>query len=140
MTFGHHPALLLGVEERRHRRHVERGLDTVFFEQVKDPRHADPIAELAPGQTADRVAAVAQVAGLVVTIERQRHRATGAARPLGGPKPAPGTYAIDEFSPLFFGPLPGFEVGRGSVHAFILFILASIGGEPAEARGEWSER
>ena len=70
MAFGHNPALLIRVEECRHRRHVERAPDAVFGQQVEDPRNPDPVAELAPGQAADRLAAVAQIAGLVVAVER----------------------------------------------------------------------
>src|ERR1700751_2748093 len=63
MTFGHYPALLLGMETCRYRRHGERTLDVVFAEQVENPRDADPVAELAPGQAPNRLAAIAQVAG-----------------------------------------------------------------------------
>src|SRR5262249_32809413 len=84
------------------------------------PRDADPIAVLAPGQAADRFAAIAQVAGLVVGIERQRDRASRAARPLDRPQLASRPDAIDELAPMFLRPLPRFEIGIGSAHAFLL--------------------
>ena len=69
VAFGHHPALLFGMEKCCHRGHIKRALDTVFFEQLEDSWYAYPIAELAPGQAPDRLAAVTQVAGLVITVE-----------------------------------------------------------------------
>ena len=53
VAFGHYPALLLGMQKCRHRRHIERALDTVFGEEVQDPRHPNPVAELAPGEAAN---------------------------------------------------------------------------------------
>src|SRR5947208_9449380 len=131
MSFGHDPALLVGVEECGHSRHVERGLDAIFGQPVEDPWHPDPVAELAPGQAADRLAAVPQITGLVVAIERQRNRAACAAWPLCRSQPPPGEDAVDELAPLFLGPLPGFEVGLRSAHAFVLLVHASIDDKPA---------
>ena len=131
MAFGHHPTLLIRVEECRHRRHVERALDAVFGQQVENPGDPDPVAELAPGKTPDRLAAVPQIAGFVVAVERQRHRATRTAGPFGGPQPPPSADAVDELAPLFFWPLPRFEVHLGNAHAIVLFVNALIGEEPA---------
>ncbi len=84
VAFGDNPALLLGMQQRGHGRHVETRIDAVFFQKLQDARHADAVAVLAPGQAADRFAAVAQIAGLVVGVEGQRHCAARTARPLAG--------------------------------------------------------
>src|SRR3984893_8008300 len=136
MAFGHHPTLLAREEDSRHRRHVERALDAVFGQQVENPGDPDPVAELAPGKAADRLAAVPQIAGLVGAVEPPGHRATRTAGPFGGPQPPPGADAIDDLAPLFFRPLPRFEVHLGNTHAIVLFVNpligALIGEEPAE--------
>src|SRR5215472_8852496 len=140
MAFGHHPALLLGVEQCRHRRHIERALDTVFVEKVENPRHTHPVAELAPSQAPDRLAAITEVAGLVVAVERQCDSASRATRPFGRLQPPPGTNAVDEFAPLFLGPLPGFEVRLGNGHvSFSSSTLRSTSSRRGKRR-EWSER
>src|SRR6516165_2059156 len=136
MAFGHHPTLLLRVEQCRHRRHIERALDIVFVEQVENPRHTNPVAELAPSQAPDRLAAIPQVAGLVVAVERQRDSASRAIWPFGRLQPPPGTNAVDEFAPLFLGPLPGFEIGLGNWHAsFSSSTLRSASSRREKRRG-----
>ena len=137
MPFGHDPALLVGVEQRGDGGDIEARLDTVLFQDFQNPRYAYPIAVLAPRQAPDRLAAVAQIAGLVVAVEGQRDGAPRAARPFGRPQLTPGADAVDELAPVFLGPLPRFEVALfevplGSVHLFFLH----VGFSPAErARG-----
>src|SRR5437016_13837 len=131
MALGDDPPLLVRVEECCHRWHVERALDAVFGKQIENPRNPDPVAELAPGQATDRLAAIPQIAGLVVAVERQRDRAPRTAGPLGRPQPPPGADAVDELAPLFFRPLPRFEVHLGNAHALVLLVNARIGEEPA---------
>ena len=43
----------------------------------------------------------------------------------------PSADAVDNLAPLFFRPLPGFEVQLGHVHGIVLFVNALIGEEPA---------
>ena len=81
VTFRDHAALLVRIGQGRDRRHVEGRLDVVALEHLQDARHADPVAVLAPGHAADRLAAVAELVGLVIRIEGQREGATRAARP-----------------------------------------------------------
>src|SRR5271154_2540349 len=128
VAFGDNPALLVRVEQRGHRRHVKAGLDPVFFEHLQNSRHAHPAAILAPGEPADRVAAIAQIAGLVIAVERQGYRAARPARPLRRPQAAPGADTLDALAPLLLGPLPGFEIRFASVHAVFL-VGASASGE-----------
>ena len=86
MPLGDDAALLVGVDQRRHRRDVERRLDAVALEQLQDARHRDPGAVLAPGHPPDRLAAVAQFVGFMIAVERQRDRAARAARPFARPQ------------------------------------------------------
>ena len=46
----------------------------MLCEERQDPRHADAVAVLTPGEPTDRLAAVAQFIGLVVRVERKRRR------------------------------------------------------------------
>src|SRR6202047_5600481 len=107
MALRHHPALLVGMQEGGDRRHVKRALDPMLFQHVQDPRHAYPIAVLTPRQAADRLTAVAQIACLVIAVERHSDRATGAARPFGRPQPQSCGGAVDQLAPMLLGPLPG---------------------------------
>ena len=81
VALGHHAALLVGIEHGRDGRHVERRRDVVLLQQRQDARDAGAVAVLALAQAADRFAAFAQLAGLVVGIERERHGAARAVRP-----------------------------------------------------------
>src|SRR5207248_8578510 len=83
MPFGDDPALLVWVEQRGDGGDVEAGLDPVLFQDLQNPRHTDPITVLAPCQAPDRLAAVAQIARLMVAVEGQRDGAPRAARPFG---------------------------------------------------------
>src|SRR5262249_4241196 len=68
-------------------------------------------------QLADGGAAVAQVAGLVVAVERERDRAARAILPGRRLERAPGPHVVDDAAPLRLGPLPGFGGGgAGVVH------------------------
>ena len=136
MSFGHDTALFVGVEKRGDGGDIEARLDSVLFQELQDSRHAYPITVLAPRQAADRFAAVAQITGLVVAVERERDGAPRVRGPFGGPQLTPGADTVDELAPVFLGPLPGFEVGLGSVHLF----LRHIGIRPAEKTRRWSER
>src|SRR6266404_8598670 len=107
MALCHHPALLVRMQEGGDRRHVKRAPDAVLSQHVEDPRHAYPIAVLTPRQAADRLTAVAQIACLVIAVERNSDRATGTARPFGRPQPLSGADAVDQLAPMLLGPLPG---------------------------------
>src|ERR1700736_5033319 len=107
MALRHHPALLVGMQEGGDRRHVKGTLDPVPFQHVQDPRNASSIAVLTPRQAADRLTAVAQIACLVIAVERHSDRAAGAARPFGRPQPPSGADAVDQLAPMLLGPLPG---------------------------------
>src|SRR6516225_11856361 len=74
----------------------------------------------------------------MVAVEGQRDSAPHATWPLSRPQSPPGTHAIDELAPLFLGPLPGFKVGLGSVHAFVLLVHSLIG--TSRWKGEGSGR
>src|SRR6266853_3740918 len=110
MALRHHPALLVGMQESGHRWHVKRAPDPVLFQHVQDPRHAYPIAVLTPRQAADRLTAVAQIACLVIAVERHSDRAAGTARPFGRPQPPSGADAVDQLAPMLRGPLRGLEI------------------------------
>src|SRR5713226_6803644 len=116
MALGDDPALLVGVNQRGDRRNIETRLDPVAFEQLEDARHADAIAVLAPGEAPDRLAAVAQIAGLMIAVEGQRHRAARGARPLTRAQRASGAHPLDQLLPMRVRPLPGFEIGFRSGH------------------------
>ena len=135
VALGDDAALLVRVDQRGDRRHVERRLDAVAVEQFQDARHADPGAELAPGEPADRLAAVAQIAGLVIAVERQRDRAARAARPFARPQRPAGAHPVDQLAPVLLRPLPGFEIGFRSVHGRLVARAGSReGGRSGEIR------
>src|SRR3954447_9512355 len=109
MALGDDAALLFRVDQRGDRGHVEGRLDPVTLQQLEDARHPDPIAELAPGEPADRFAALAQIAGLVIAVEGERDRATRPARPFARPQGLAGAHSVDQLTPMLLRPLPGFE-------------------------------
>ena len=102
--------LLVGIGERGHRRHVKGCADVMAGQQRGDARHAHPRAILAPGQPPDGFAAVAQLVGLVIGIERQREGASRAIRPAFWPERPAGPDLIQDGAPMLFGPLPGLKV------------------------------
>ena len=79
------------------------------FDSVEDARHADAAAVLAPGHAPDRLAAVAQLVGLVVAIEGQRNRAAGPARPALRFQRSPRAHLVDTPAPFVLRPLPRFH-------------------------------
>ncbi len=117
MALGDDLPLLVGMQQSGDRRDIEAGLDPVLFQRLQNARDADTVTELAPGEPPDRVAAVAQIAGLVIAVKRQCHGTAGAARPFRWPQFTPGAHPVDAFAPFLFGPLPGFEIGALCVHA-----------------------
>src|SRR5215469_1279 len=110
MALADDAALFVGVQQRRDRRYEKRRLDLVFVQELEDARHADPRAHLAPGEPADRLAALAQIAGLMIAVERQRHRAARAARPFRRPQRLAGAHPVDQLAPMRLRPLPRFEI------------------------------
>src|SRR5258708_36874816 len=102
-------ALLFRMQQSGHRWHVKACPDVVPFEQLQYPRHSHAIAILPPAQAPDRLAAVAQLAGLVIRVERKRHRAARIVLPRLRPPGLSGADTINNRSPLPFRPLPGFE-------------------------------
>ena len=107
VALGRDAALLVGMEHGRDRRHVEGRGHGVLLQQRQDARDAGAVAVLALAQAADRFAAFAQLAGLVIGVERDRHGAARAARPHVGPQRPAGAHALDDAAPALLGPLPG---------------------------------
>ena len=81
VAFGHHAALLVGIQQRGHGGHEEARRHAMPAEDVEDARHALAVAVLALRQLADGAAAVAQLVGLVVGVE-------GEARPRSARRPS----------------------------------------------------
>src|SRR5215831_3000197 len=127
MPLSHDLALLVGVEQRGDGRDIEARRNTVLFQELQNPRHAHPIAVLAPRQPADRLATVTKIARLVIAVEGQGDGAPRTARPLGRAQLTPGADAVDKLAPMFLRPLPRLEVGLGSAH---LFLSTSRSGRP----------
>ena len=134
MTFRHHTALLVLVQQGCDRRHVEGRRHAVALQDLQDARHADTRAILAPGHAADGLAAVAQLVGLVVGIKRQGEGAARAAGPLRRAIAAAGAHLADQLAPMRLRPLPGFHGGFGWIaHLKHLLVL----GEWRVANSEW---
>src|SRR5205807_4390829 len=106
VPFRHHPALLVGMQERGDRRYIERGRHAVALEQLEDARHADPVAELPPAHPAKRLAAIAQLVGLMIAVEGKRQRAARATLPALRAQRAPGAHVVDDTAPMLLRPLP----------------------------------
>src|SRR3990167_8079149 len=87
-------------------------------EDLEDARGALARAELAPALAADGSAAVAQVVGLVVAVERQGHGERGAARPVVRRQSTSGPNPVDHMTPPGVRPAPGRQVlvRRRTVH------------------------
>src|SRR3546814_9031773 len=66
-----------------------------------------------PAQPRDRVAAIAQLVGLMIAVERDGDREAPAVRPGRRGKPAPCAHAVHARAPFGFLPLPG--LARGPV-------------------------
>src|SRR5262249_15328942 len=115
---------------------VEAGPDAVLCQEAQDARHADPGAVLSPRHAPDRFAALAQLAGLVVGIERQCDSATGTARPFGRPQLSACAHPVLELASMRFRPLPRFKIGLWSVHFILLGICAGREGLRAGRSGE----
>ena len=109
VAFGDHPALLVGMEQRGDGRHIEGRRHVVFLQQLEDARHADPVAVLAPGHAADRLAALAQLVGFVIGVERDREGAARAVLPGLRPQRAAGAHLVDQLAPVLLRPLPGLQ-------------------------------
>ncbi len=97
------PPRLVGVEQRRHRRHEKARRHPLPSQMLENPRHPHPAPELAPGQPADRLAAPAKLETFMVTIERQRHRRLRSIRPMRRLQRSPGAHTLDPASPFGFG-------------------------------------
>src|SRR5262249_18932434 len=80
------------------------------------------LAVLALRQPPDRLPAFAQLVGLVIGIERQRHRAARAAGPALRPQRPAGAHAADDAAPALLGPLPG----RLLAHFFSILCARSL--------------
>src|SRR5262249_47275000 len=122
MALGDDPALLVGMQQSHDRRNVESCADAEALEQCKDARHADARTVLAPAQPPDRLAAVAQLVGLVIGIEGERDRAACAVLPGFGPIGPAGADVADQFAPVFLRPLPRLELGNLLRHGSLLFM------------------
>src|SRR3989442_763965 len=121
VAFGDDAALLVGIEEGSHRRDEERGLYIRILQNRKNARHALPVAVLALREPADRLAAFAQLVGLVIGVERQRHRAARTVLPASRPQRPAGAHAVHDPAPALLRVLPGREVAfHFHLVAFIL--------------------
>src|ERR1700730_8277639 len=120
MALGDHPALLVGMEQRGDRRHVEGRRRRMALENLEDARHALPVAELAPAHAAERLAALAQLVGLVVAVEGERERAARAVLPRRRAQAPPGAHVVDEAAPMLLRPLPRFQIASRFVHGVLL--------------------
>jgi len=110
VTLRHHAALLIGVQERRHRGNEEGRGDSVLLQKREDAGYAYATPILSPGQLADGHTAVPQFVGLVVGGEGEGDRPPGSVFPCGGSEGAPGAHVVHHGPPAFLWPLPGFEV------------------------------
>src|ERR1700749_60880 len=110
VPLGDDAPLLVRIEQRTHGRHIESRRYRVFRKQFQDARDADTIAILAPRHAPDRLAAVAQLIGLMLGIERQRERTSRAALPGLGPIGLAGADLVDQPAPVRFRPLPGLHL------------------------------
>src|SRR5262249_56137902 len=90
-------------------------------ENCEEGGDALPVAELAPAHAAVRLATLAQFVGLVIAVEGERERAARAILPLRRTQGPPRADVVDEAAPVFFRPLPGFEIARGFVHGVLLY-------------------
>src|SRR5581483_9980409 len=79
------------------------------LEQRHDAGHAHPRAILAPGHAADGLAAIAQLVGLVIGIERQGESATCAVGRGLGLEPSSRPHLVHQPAPMGLGPLPGMQ-------------------------------
>src|SRR5262249_57764828 len=97
-------------------------LDVLLLQDFEDARHTLPVPVLALRQPPDRLPAFAQLVGLVIGIERQRHRAARAAGPALRPQRPAGAHAADDAAPALLGPLPG----RLLAHFFSILCARSL--------------
>src|SRR5215472_4190401 len=112
MPLGDDAPLLVAMEQGGDSGHIERRGHGVFCEQLQDAGDADAIAILSPRHAPDRFAAVAQLVGLVIGVERQRKRAARATLPALWPIRAAGADLVDKPAPMRFRPLPWFKLGH----------------------------
>src|SRR5215472_11188440 len=99
VALGDDAALLVGVEERGDGGDVEGRLDAVTPEDLQDARYADAVAELAPGEAADRLGAVAHLVRLMVAVEGERDGAARPVLPRFGAKRAAGANVVHDAPP-----------------------------------------
>jgi hypothetical protein len=111
VSVGSDVPLLVGMQEGNHGRHEEARSDVLAAEKPKDLRHSNPILELALGNPADRLAAIAKLAGFVIAVERKRHGAASPARPLARAQTSTGADLANDMAPLLLRPLPWFQPG-----------------------------
>src|SRR5262245_1298226 len=110
VAFGDDASLLVAIEQGDDSGHIEGRRHRVPFEQFQDARDADAIAILSPGHAPNGFAAVTQLVGLVVGIERQREGASRTVLPALRTVAAAGADLVDETAPMRFRPLPGFQL------------------------------
>src|SRR5262245_25847466 len=110
VPFSDDTTLLVAIKQRDDARHIEGCRHRMLCEQFQDTRHAYAIAILSPCQATDRFAAVAQLVGLVIGIEREREGAARATLPALRTKATAGADLADETAPMGFRPLPGLEL------------------------------
>src|SRR5205823_13601378 len=103
------------IYQRRDRGQVEAGGHSVAAKNVEDARHAPAVAVLALRELADGAAAVTQLVGFVVGVEREGDRAARAVLPGRGLERSPGPHVIDDAAPVGLRPLPGLRP-NGAAH------------------------
>src|SRR5262249_15335163 len=109
------------MEQRGDAGHVEGRRHRVTLENFEDAGHALAVAKLAPAHAAERLAALAQLVRLMIAVEGERERAACAVLPLRRTQGPPRAHVVDEAAPVFFRPLPRFEVASGFVHGVLLY-------------------
>src|SRR5258708_4293434 len=89
------PALLIRIQRGGDARHEESRTNVVSMQKIEDAREPDQAPILAPAQAADRLAAITQFVGLMVTVKRQRDGAACAVFPGWRMQPTTGAHAIN---------------------------------------------
>src|SRR5262245_4101990 len=102
MALGNEAPLLVRVEQRGDSGHKEGGLDPMAIEKLQNTGYGDPIAVLAPGHSADGLAAVAKLVCLMVAIKGQCHGAARPAFPRRRSEASPRSHLVDELAPMLF--------------------------------------
>src|SRR4051812_7727505 len=69
VSFGCDAALFIRIQRRGHARNEEGSADILPMQHLENARDSNQASVLAPAQAADRLAAVAQLIGLMITVK-----------------------------------------------------------------------